>query len=125
MNNKYTARVHNAFDNNVYSICPHVCHVQPLQQQCTTTRRDDATDPLEVLLDLDVLRVADDADLDELDFVVVVVPVVGDVDGRVVGRLAVEERRAIDAHHGVDRLVRDRRRTWDTHANQSIKACDT
>ena len=119
MNNKYTARVHNAFANTVYSICPHVCHVQ-LLQQCMTTQRD-ATDPLKVLLDLDVLRVADDADLDELDFVVVVVPVVGDVDGRVVGRLAVEERRAIDAHHGVDRLVRDRRRTWDTHANQSIK----
>ena len=85
----------------------------------------DVTHPLEVLLDLDVLRVADDADFDELNLVVVVIPVVGDVDGRVVGRLAVEERRTVDAHHGVDRLVRDRRRTWDTHANQSIKACVT
>ena len=67
----------------------------------------DVTHPLEVLLDLDVLRVADDADFDELNLVVVVVPVVCDVDSRVVGRLTVEEGRVIDAHDSVDRPVCD------------------
>ena len=55
----------------------------------------------------DVDRVAEVADLDEHDFVAVVVPVIRQIDRRIVRRLAVEECRLVHHDNSVSRWLRD------------------
>ena len=87
----------------------HYLWTYPWPLNLPTTTHERRTHPGVVRLCICVDGISEVADLDEHDLVGVVPPVIGYVDRRIVGALAVEERRLVHHHDHVARRLAYRR----------------